>query len=63
MDVVDLRDKLSMLSRSVGCVAGLLANQRHVAVTGGELAALLAMLESEINAIEDAIGSVRFVAV
>lgn len=60
MDVLDLRDKLNGISRSVSCVSGLLSNQRQVPVTGGELAALLVLLQSEIEAIERIIASVRF---
>jgi len=60
MDFLDLKDRLSEVSRCVGCVSGLLAGHGQVPVTGGELAAVLAKFQREIEDIEQNVINMRF---
>ena len=59
MDILDLKDRLSEVSRCVGCVSGLLAGHGHVPVTGGELAAILAKFQRDIEDIEQNVINMR----
>ena len=60
MDFLDLKDRLSEISRCVGCVSGLLAGHSQVPVTGGELAAVLSKFQREIEDIEQNVINTRF---
>ena len=46
MDLLDLKDRLSEISRCVGCVSGLLSCHGQVPVTGSELAAVLTQVSA-----------------
>ena len=60
MDFLDLKDRLSEISRCVSCVSGLLVFHDQVPVTGGELAAVLSKFQREIEDIEQNVINIRF---
>ena len=62
MDMLDLKDRLNDISTSISCISGLLAGQKQVPVTGGELASVLSMFQSEIENIEQNVINLRFPA-
>ena len=55
MDAVELNDKLFAVSRCIACLAGLLCNQVHLPVTGGELAALLELVLQALETISESV--------
>ncbi len=57
MDVLDITDKLHELTRCVACVATLICDRDRVPVTGGDLATLLAMIQSEMERVHAAVSS------
>lgn len=60
MDILDLKDKLTEMERSMGCLSGLLLNQTQLTVTGGELAAVIGTLQREIANIEQQVINLRY---
>ena len=60
MDFLDLKDRLSEISRCVGCVSGLLSCHGQIPVTGSELAAVLSKFQREIEDIEQNVINMRF---
>ena len=61
MDVLDLTDRLTELSRAVTGLGGLLYGQDPIQATGGELAALLLILQREVEAMGEVVSSARLV--
>ena len=55
MDAVELNDKLSAVSRCIACITGLLCNQAHLPVTGGQLAALLELVLQALETISESV--------
>lgn len=60
MDLLDLKDRLSEISRCVSCVSGLLAFHGQIPVTGGELAAVLSKFQRDIEDIEQNVINLHF---
>ena len=55
MDVLDVSDRISELSRAVAGLYSLMYGRDPIPMTGGELAALLLILQREVDVIGNVI--------
>ena len=61
MDVLDLTDRLTELSRAVTGLGGLLYGQDPIPASGGELAALLVLLQREVETMSEVVSTAHLV--
>jgi hypothetical protein len=61
MDVLDVSDRITELSRAVTGLCSLLYGRDPIPMTGGELASLLAILHREVDVIGDVISDLHTV--
>lgn len=59
MDVFDVEDRLSELTRAAAGLGGLLYGQDPIPASGGELAALVGLLEREVKEVSEVIAALR----
>ena len=61
MDVLDVSDRISELSRAVAGLYSLMYGRDPIPMTGGELAALLLILQREVDVIGNMISDLHTV--